>query len=68
MNQNRRQRIDALFEAALKGVVGSRIVKRWKAEGRGAGCYNTVAMLVKAKKLERRPIAGKKRGSLYVVG
>jgi hypothetical protein len=48
-------------------MTGGQITKRWKAQGRGVGCCNTIGMLVKAKKLKRRAVKGKKRGSLYVV-
>jgi len=50
-----------------KGVTGSQIMKHWNAEGRGAGCYNTLGDLVKAKKLKRQPIKGQ-RGSVYTAG
>ncbi|MFH1419817.1 MAG: hypothetical protein ABII12_16205 [Planctomycetota bacterium] len=36
------------------------------AEGRGAGCYNTLGDLVKAKKLHRQEIKGQ-RWSLYTI-
>ena len=49
-----------------KGVAGSQITKHWNAEGRGAGCYNTLGDLVKAKKLNRQEIKGQ-RGSLYTI-
>lgn len=54
--------------AGKKGVTSSDITKHWKAEGRGAGCYNTIGTLVKEKKLKRQAIKGKRRGSLYRVG
>ncbi len=53
--------------AGKNGMTGGQITKRWKAEGRGAGCYNTIGDLVKTKKLKRTPIKGQKRGSIYVV-
>ena len=54
-------------KSGKKGVAGGQIVKHWNTAGRGAGCYNTLGKLVKAKKLKRHAIKGKKRGSLYVV-
>ncbi len=54
-------------KAGKKGVPGAQISKYWKSQGRGAGCYNTIGMLVKAKKIKRMPIKGG-QGSLYVVG
>ena len=53
-------------KSGRKGVTGSQIVKHWNAEGRGAGCYNILGRIVKAKQLKRQAIKGKKRGSLYV--
>ena len=55
-------------KAGKKGVTGTQITKYWKTAGRGAGCYNTIGTLVKAKKLKRQAIKGKKRGSIYVAG
>ncbi len=49
-----------------KGVTGTQIAKHWNTAGRGSGCYNTLGKLVKAKKLKRHAIKGKKRGSLYM--
>ncbi len=54
--------------AGKKGATGGDIAKHWKAEGRGAGCYNTIGTLVKEKKLKRQALKGHKRGSLYRVG
>ncbi len=53
-------------KAGKKGVTGAQITTYWKSQGRGAGCYSPIGDLVKAKKLQRQAIKGKKRGSLYV--
>lgn len=59
--------LELVQKSGKNGVAGSEITERWKSVGRGAGCYNTISMLVKAKKIKRLPLKGK-RGSLYVAG
>jgi len=55
-------------KAGAKGAPGAVIGRAWRAAGRSGDAYNTLGELAKAKKIKRRPIKGKKRGSLYVVG
>ena len=50
--------------AGAKGVTGGQIVRKWKAEGRAAGCYNMLGTLVRAKKIKRQHVKGS-RGSVY---
>jgi len=50
--------------AGKRGVNGAEIVKRWNAEGRAGGAYNTIGKLVTAKKLKKRTLTGQ-RGSRY---
>jgi hypothetical protein len=52
--------------AGGKGVSGGQVVRNWKAEGRGAGCYNMLGTLVRAKKIKRQHTKGS-RGSMYTV-
>jgi hypothetical protein len=52
--------------AGAKGVSGGQIVRNWKAEGRGAGCYNMLGTLVRGKKIKRQHAKGG-RGSVYTV-
>ena len=54
-------------KAGAKGAPGAVIGKAWRAAGRPGDAYNTLGDLVKAKKIKRQAIKGK-RGSLYVVG
>ena len=54
-------------KAGAKGATGAEISKAWRAAGRPGDAYNALSELGKAKKIERRPLKGK-RGSLYVIG
>jgi hypothetical protein len=53
--------------AGGKGVTGGQIVQHWRAEGRGASCYNMLGKLIKAKKIKRHKLKGQK-GSAYTAG
>ena len=50
-----------------KGVTGAQILRHWKSEGRGVGCYNLMGKLIKANKIKRNKLKGE-RGSMYVAG
>jgi len=59
-----------LVKAVIKkgganGVTGTQITKAWRSAGRAGDPYNTLGELSRTKKIKRRPIKGKKRGSLY---
>ena len=54
-------------KAGAKGATGAEISKAWRSAGRAGDAYNTLGDLVKAKKIKRRPITGK-RGSVYTAG
>mgnify|MGYP001186252358 CR=1 FL=1 len=50
-----------------KGVTGAQILRHWKTEGRGVGCYNLMGKLIKANMIKRNKLKGE-RGSIYVAG
>jgi len=52
-------------KGGANGVTGSQITKAWKAAGRPGDAYNVLGELARTRKIKRRPIKGKKRGSLY---
>ena len=51
-------------QAGAKGTTGGQIDKHWKSQGRAGSAYNILGQLVKAKKIKRRRLKGK-RGSAY---
>ena len=51
-------------KAGAKGATGAQIGKAWKAAGRTSNAYNTLGLLVQAKKIRRQKIKGAK-GSVY---
>ena len=53
-------------KAGAKGATGVQLTKAWKAARRPGDAYNTLGLLVKAKKIKRRKVKGQ-RGSVYRV-
>ena len=53
-------------KAGAKGATGVQLTKAWKAARRPGDAYNTLGLLVKAKKIKRQKAKGQ-RGSVYRV-
>lgn len=56
--------LEIIRKAGAKGATGAQITKAWQAAGRPSDAYNTLSVLLKAKKIKRQQSEGK-RGSTY---
>ena len=56
-----------IAKAGKKGITSTEISKAWRAAGRPGDAYKVLGELAEAKKIRRRLIKGRKRGSLYTM-